>query len=127
MTRPRLRSVLLLAALLPQSACGAGWHRIEPAVPSNLPQRQQVQVWKGGHRLQLHALKVTGDSISGIPYTQHPDCDSCRVSVAAASVDSIRAGNPSAGFWKTTGLVIGGMFVLTAIGCATTTSACDND
>jgi hypothetical protein len=127
MTWVRLRSAVLLAALLPQTACGAGWHRIDPVAPGRLPLRQQVQVWQGGRRLQLHAVRVAGDSISGVPYVQPPDCDSCRVGVPSTSVDSLRAGNPSGGFWKTTGLVLGGMFVLAAIGCATTNSVCDTD
>lgn len=127
-TVPRhLRSALVLAALLPQAACGAGWHRIEPATPSNLPKRQQVQVWQGERKLQLHAVRLAGDSISGVPYVQSPDCDSCRVSLPRASVDSLKTGNPSGGFWKTTGLVLGGMLVLAAIGCATTDSVCDTD
>jgi hypothetical protein len=123
----RLRSHFLLAALLPQAACGAGWHRIQPVAPSSLPKRQQVQVWQGGRPLQLHAVRLTDDSISGVPHVRPPDCDSCRVGVPSASVDSLRAGNPSAGFWKTTGLVIGGMVVLAAIGCASTDTACSND
>jgi hypothetical protein len=45
----------------------------------------------------------------------------------SASVDSLKTGNPGAGFWKTTGLVVGGMFILAAIGCATTDSACGTD
>jgi hypothetical protein len=39
-------------------------------------------------------------------------------------VDSIEAGNPSAGFWKTTGLVLGGMLVVAVISCATTEAVC---
>jgi hypothetical protein len=123
----RLRSALLSASLLPLWACGAGWHRIEPVVPSTLPQRQQVQVWQGRQRLQLHAVRVDHDSVSGVPFQKPPECDSCRVSMPSASVDSLKTGNPGAGFWKTTGLVVGGMFVLAAIGCATTDSVCDTD
>ena len=127
-TRVRwVRSALMLMLLLPQAACGAGWHRIDPVSPSNLPKRQQVQVWQDGQRIQLHGVRLSGDSISGVPHVRSPDCDSCRVSVPSASVDSLRAGSPSAGFWKTTGLVIGGMFVLVALGCATTDSVCDRD
>jgi hypothetical protein len=122
-----VRTAFMLGTLLPQAACGAGWHRIEPVAPRSLPKRQQVELWQGSHRLQLHAVRLLGDSISGVPFVRPPECDSCRVSVPRASVDSLRAGNPTGGFWKTTGLVIGGMFVLVAIGCATTDSACDTD
>jgi hypothetical protein len=117
----------MFVALLPQSACGAGWHRIDPVAPATLPQRQQVQVWREGQRLQLHAVRLSEDSISGVPFVEPPECDSCRIGLAKESVDSLRAGNPSNGFWKTAGLVVGGMVVLTAIGCATTDSVCDTD
>jgi hypothetical protein len=120
-------SALLFGLMLQLSACGAGWHRITPTVPSSLPKRQQVQVWQGEKRLQLHSVTLAGDSISGVPYTQNPNCDSCRVAVSRASVDSLRAGSPSSGFWKTTGLVVGGMFVVVAISCATRENVCDTD
>jgi hypothetical protein len=126
-TRLRCRAAVALALLLPQAACGAGWHRIDPVVPSRLPKRQQVQVWQGQEKLQLHAVTVAADSISGVPYIQPPECDSCRVTVPSSSVDSVRAGNPTDGFWKTAGLVLGGMFVLAIVGCATTDSVCDTD
>jgi hypothetical protein len=117
----------MLGTLLPQAACGAGWHRIEPVAPQSLPERQQIELWQGSHRLQLHAVKLLKDSISGVPYVKPPECDSCRVSMPTSSVDSLRAGNPTGGFWKTAGLVVAGMLVLTVIGCATTDSACDTD
>jgi hypothetical protein len=126
-TGSRRHAILMLGLLLPQAACGAGWHRIYPVPPKDLPKRQQVQVWRGGEKLQLHSIRLSGDTISGVPYVQPPECDSCRVSLPSSSVDSLRAGNPSGGFWKTTGLVIGGMLVVTAIACATTDSVCYTD
>jgi hypothetical protein len=120
-------SAFLLFLILSASACGAGWHRIDPAVPSTFPKRQQVQLWRGGQPLQLHAVEFSGDSVSGVRYVQSPDCDSCRVAVARASVDSLRTGSPTAGFWKTTGLVIGGLAVVTVIACATEENACVAD
>lgn len=106
------RSALLLAVLLLQAACSAGWHRIEPAAPGNLSKRQQVQVWQGGRRFQLHAVRVSADSVSGVPYVQPPDCDSCRVSVARSTVDSLRAGNPTAAFLKSIALTLGTWFAV---------------
>ncbi len=103
----RRRSALLFASLLPVWACGAGWHRIEPVVPSNLPQRQQVQVWQGRQRLRLHAIRVDHDSVSGVPFQKPTDCDSCRISLPSSTVDSLRAGNPTAGFLKSVALTLG--------------------
>jgi hypothetical protein len=93
--------------LLLLGACSAGWHRIEPAIPSSLAQGQQVQVWQGTRRVQLHAVRVDQDSISGVPFQQRADCDSCRISLPSSSVDSLRAGNPTAAFLKSVGLTIG--------------------
>ena len=36
-------------------------------------------------------------------------------------------GNPIAGFWKTSGLVLGGMAALVAIACATEENVCNGD
>jgi hypothetical protein len=35
-----------------------------------------------------------------------PDCEDCRVSVASGAVDSIRAGSPESGFWKSVGFFL---------------------
>lgn len=112
-----LRAVLLLVLVLPQTACGAGWRRVEPQPPASLPPRQQVEIWQGGKVVRLHAVTLTADSLSGVPYIQSPGCDSCRVSLARQSVDSIRSGNPTAGFWKTVGLSLGGLLVAALVIC----------
>jgi hypothetical protein len=106
--QPRcLCTTLLVATLLSQAACSAGWHRIEPVVPSSLPERQQVQVWQDRQRLQLHAIRVDHDSVSGVPFQKPTDCDSCRISVPSSSIVSLRAGNPTAAFLKSVGLTLG--------------------
>jgi len=51
------RAVLLLALVLPQAACGAGWRRIEPERSANLPAHQQVQVWQAERMHRLHAVE----------------------------------------------------------------------
>jgi hypothetical protein len=85
----------------------AGWHRIEPPIPSRLAQGQQVQVWQGTRRVQLHAVRVDPDSISGVPFQQPADCDSCRISLPSSTVDSLRAGDPTAAFFKSVALTLG--------------------
>lgn len=62
-----------LALLL--AGCGAGW-RTTPLAPGPLPPRQQAQVWTQGHALRWHALVIATDSISGMPFTRAPACDS---------------------------------------------------
>ena len=98
--------ILFLGVFLPSSACSAGWHRMEPLPPGSLPKQQQVEVWQGGQRRQLHAVQLTGDSISGVPFRKPASCDSCRVSIPRAAVDSLRTGNPTAAFIKTVALTI---------------------
>ena len=94
-----------LLLVLATSACGAGWHRPARLPPGPLPPRQQVQVWRRGDVMRWHAVHLATDSVSGVPFLRPVDCDSCRVALPRAGVDSIRLGNPVAGFWKTIGLV----------------------
>jgi hypothetical protein len=106
----RLRAGLTALMLL-QAGCGAGW-RTTQLEPRRLPSRQQAQIWSGGKARQWHGILVSTDSVSGVPYTLSPECDSCRVGLARSAVDSIRLGNPSAGLWKS--LALGGAITLGA-------------
>jgi hypothetical protein len=99
-------TAVLVASVLTQ-ACGAGWHQPAQMAPGPLPARQQVQVWQRGRALQWHAVSVSSDSVTGIPFHKSADCDSCRLTMPRSQVDSLRLGNPTAGFWKTVGLVVG--------------------
>jgi hypothetical protein len=98
---------LVAVLLLPLWACSAGWHRIEPVAPSSLAERQQVQVWQGTRRIQLHAVRIDHDSVSGVPFQKPVDCDSCRISLPSSMVDSLRAGDPTSAFLKSIGLTLG--------------------
>jgi hypothetical protein len=99
-------------------ACGAGWHRPGDLAPGALPARQQVQIWHQGRVQRWHAVAITPDSVSGIPYLSSVDCASCRVSLLRSGVDSLRMGDPVAGLWRTVGLVVGIPLVAFAILCA---------
>jgi hypothetical protein len=114
--------MLQMALILPQTGCGAGWRRIDLPPPASLPARQQVQVWQAGMATRLHAVSLSSDSVSGVPYLQPIECDSCRVTLALQAVDSIRSGNPTAGFWKTVGLTLAGLAVGLVVICATGSS-----
>jgi hypothetical protein len=113
-----LRAAGLLILTLLQSACGAGWHRPEPLPSGALPPRQQVQVWQGGRARQWHAVRLGSDSISGVPFIASPDCDSCRVSVPRAAVDSVRLGSPTNGLWGSVALGLGAVALLAVVACA---------
>jgi hypothetical protein len=114
-----VRTLVYITLLVPQGACGAGWHRITPPAPTTLPSRQQVEVWQGGRVLRLHAVRLTNDSLSGVPFVKPPDCDSCRVGLPRAAIDSLRTGNPTAGFWKMVGLSLVGTLAVVVVGCLT--------
>ena len=60
------------------------------ALPEGADPRTQYQVWSGGASQRLIALRVTDDSVSGVPYWKSPECDSCRVGMPRTAVDSIR-------------------------------------
>lgn len=85
-------SRVVVAALSVLCGC-AGWHAIEMPVDTALAPRQQVQLWRGSKAEMLHAVRVTQDSVFGVPFHQPPSCDRCRVAFPRASVDSIRLGN----------------------------------
>jgi len=82
-----------LLAVLVASACTL-WERLDDLSPADsLLPRQQVQVWSGGQASLWHAVRIGDDSIRGVPYHLPPTCDSCRVAIARASVDSLRLGD----------------------------------
>jgi len=115
----RSRAASLLACSI-LSACGAGWRQPDTVTPGALGVRQQVQVWQGPRVDRWHAVVVTTDSISGVPWLAPVTCQTCRVAVSRATVDSVRLGNPSGGFWKSVGLGMGLLVGAGVIVCATT-------
>jgi hypothetical protein len=120
---PRCRPSWLWVCAL--TACGAGWHRPAAVDPGQWPPRQQVQVWSGTHSRQWHAVVVTSDSISGIPFQQPVSCDGCRQSLGRSAVDSVRAGDPMAGFWKTAVLMVALPIGILAVLCGGTNGGCN--
>ena len=99
-------SLLLVALAAGSSACGAGWRRVDDSSPRALPVRTQVQVWQGTRTSVLHAVRITSQSISGVPFTEDPACDSCRIEFAAEGVDSLRTGSKERGFFRSAALVL---------------------
>lgn len=102
----RLGYFAVLMAII-TTGCGAGWKQREYMAPGTWPPRQQVQVWSGDSAIRWHEVVIRSDSITGSPFRRPLHCDSCRVSLPLAGVDSVRVGNPVAGFWKTFALVVG--------------------
>jgi hypothetical protein len=88
------------------SACGAGWRRVEDLTPRAFPPRTQVQVWQDDTVTLLQAVTLESDTLEGVPFTQPPTCDSCRVQLGLRAVDSLRLGNKERAFFRTAGLVV---------------------
>ena len=107
--------LLTLAVVGIIAGCGAGWHRTD--VVASLPPRQQIQVWTGGKAVQWHDVRITEDAVSGIPFFRPLGCDSCRQVIARGAVDSVRVGNPTAGFWKSVGLGVGALLAFCMVFC----------
>jgi hypothetical protein len=47
-------------------------------------------IWSNGTVEKWHAVVITSDSVSGIPYGTSLECDSCRRSIPLALVDSMK-------------------------------------
>jgi len=104
-----LRCVLLAACV---SGC-AGWTRVESLEPDSLPPGQDVQVWTGRKARVLHGVTIGQDSIRGIPFQLPLSCDTCRVAVPLAAVDSVRVGSEAQnGFLWVAG--VGGVLLVIA-------------
>src|SRR2546421_11326393 len=87
----------MVAATSSISLACAGWHRLQAPVDTTLAPRQQVQVWEGRQSRRLHAVRLTPDTVFGVPFQQPPSCDSCRVAIQRAGVDSLRVGRSQEG------------------------------
>jgi hypothetical protein len=97
-------SRLFPSLLLCAAACyPMNWARVEPI---RFGRQQQVKIWSHDSVYRWHAVVMTHDSISGIPYQQSTKCDSCRLRLPRASVDSIRAGYPTSRLNEVVGLVL---------------------
>jgi hypothetical protein len=118
----RLLPAGLLSLFL--AGCGAGWHRTDVAPGAALEARDQFLIHHGAATDRWHAVKVSEDSVTGIPWLQPLECDSCQVALPRASVDSIRAGHPVGGFWKGYTLVALGPLVALALACGITGNFC---
>ncbi len=112
----RRRTWVLLLVLV-TSGCGADWYRETVQPIRTMDPRQQVQVRTGGKALRWYAVRLAPDSISGSPYVAALTCDSCRRTLPMTAVDSLRFGNPTGGFWKTIGTVMGLLLLVALAFC----------
>jgi hypothetical protein len=77
----------------------AGWHGIEPQRAPRLQEGDVLEFQASGATVRLHAVRFTGDSLSGVPWLKHTSCDSCRVSYATSAISGARVGHPETIGW----------------------------
>ena len=113
MTSPthRISTVGPAVALVLTFGC-AHVQRVPTSPPPTFATRDLVEVWRSDSALRLHAVRIRQDTLTGVSYLQPTSCDSCRVGVPMADVDSLRAGATGE---RTTLLVLGGVAALLAI------------
>ena len=89
MTHPSRFAFLLLAV----GCSGGQWAPRRIELPFPLEPSDIVGIWSGGTVEKWHAVVITLDSVSGIPYRMALQCDSCRRSMPRAQVDSMTLGH----------------------------------
>lgn len=70
------------------------WAR-KDVMPSHFGRLQQVKIWSCDSVFRWHAVVMTNDSITGVPYYMPANCDRCRLGLEWSSVDSIHIGYPA--------------------------------
>ena len=83
-----------MAVLTLAAGCNPSYILVPSGTALGADPRQRVQVFTHERILELHSLRVSPDSLSGVPFFQPPGCAACRVSIARAAVDSVRVVNP---------------------------------
>ncbi len=78
-----------LAFVLLAAGCAQHW---EPRLdqPTPVKASDAVLIWSSGTVEKWHAVVITSDSVSGIPYGTSLACDSCRRSISLGLVDSMK-------------------------------------
>jgi hypothetical protein len=117
--RLALRCALPFSLSLAATGCGAGWRTVPAPLPERFEKRQAIEAWTRGQPIRLHGVTLSPDSITGIRLYSPLDCDSCRVALPRAEVDSLRSGDPVAGLLGSASMAILALLGLIYFGCAT--------
>ena len=82
----------LLASVLLATGCFNYWGRRRVDQPTPVKPYQPVWIWSGDQVKKWHAVVITQDSVSGIPYSVPLKCYGCRRSMPRTQVDSMKLG-----------------------------------
>lgn len=81
-----------LALVLLAGGCSGYWGRRSIDQPTPVERRDPVWIWSGGEVMKWHAVAITENWVSGIPYQMSVRCDSCWRRIPRARVDSMKVG-----------------------------------
>lgn len=94
MTRlPSLRCISVVCAVMVANCStnsAVGWRRVDQTTP--VKSHDLVWIWSRTGTSKWYAVRVTQDSVSGLPYEMPWTCDSCRRSLPRSVVDSMQVG-----------------------------------
>jgi hypothetical protein len=97
------------------SGCGPGWQPVSVVRPQTMNERTILEFHVKDQLVRLHGVRFEHDSVSGISWLEHLNCDTCRVRYAVADVSRARTGDPGAGAWNILlpfGLIVGAFTAL---------------
>jgi len=114
-----------LAVVLLAAGCSGYWGRRPVDQPTPVGRHNPVWIWRSGEVMKWHAVVITQDSVSGIPYQMSVKCDSCRRSLARTQVDSMKLGYRT--LPENLTIVLGGVAVLTLAEAAVCTLVAPRD
>lgn len=76
------------------SGCMPAPQRVSLVPGVAIAPERELAIWRGAHADTLHVIRLTDSTVSGVPLPSPPDCDSCRVSLVLAQVDSTTRPRP---------------------------------
>jgi hypothetical protein len=82
----------LFALILIAAGCAGYWGRRSIEQPTAVETRAPVWIWSGGEVMKWHAVVITQDWVSGIPYEMSVHCYNCWRNIPRARVDSMKVG-----------------------------------
>ncbi|HEY4100436.1 MAG TPA: hypothetical protein VGM20_06130 [Gemmatimonadales bacterium] len=123
--RTRWNSALLLVVFAAYGC--ANWQpvAISPA-PHPVDQRAILEFHVHDQVVRLHGVRFSADSLSGVPWLKHLNCDSCRVQYALADISQPRAGHPGREAWIWLSPVIALFGIALVIGWECRGGRCDS-